>query len=128
MPTTNRERPHLDPRRCNDDVFRQGRPLAVIDGKSRSINYLVEGIIRRTTAQLDWHRSGGRGQILVLGTDEERSQAEAILKQIIPRYKVEIIKIFSPNDTGLHRRGATPTPTDAVAGFYEDGEPASTFI
>lgn len=88
---------------CDSNIFRHGTPLCAVDtgpvgGADRFETY-IEGIREATGSQVDWHYSGGRAQVLVLGDPEPVRKAIALTP--LPEDQT-FLKWFNPGE-GLYR-------------------------
>lgn len=88
---------------CDKNIFKNGTPLCAVDtgpvgGADKFEEYIV-GIRHWTNAQVDWHYSGGRAQVLVLG--DMTPVKEEILKTPLPPGMM-ILRWFEPGQ-GLWR-------------------------
>src|SRR3990167_1053005 len=59
---------------CNPDIFKKGRGVCVLDGSSNAVERWVKAVAAKANAQVDWHYSGGRANVLHLGDDESRQR------------------------------------------------------
>jgi uncharacterized membrane protein YczE len=59
---------------CNKQVARNGKAVYMIAGlPSTAVEAIVVRIREETNIKVDWHYTGGRAVVLVLGTQEERN-------------------------------------------------------
>lgn len=103
---------------CDREVFEKGVPLVVIDGWAKDVEPWVQKVAARSGQRVDWHYSGGRAQVLVLGDHEKALAAARALEPELmfvpvspdhPRFKEyvgrhpSIICWFAEGETGLYR-------------------------
>lgn len=89
---------------CDPEIFRKGEPLFCADtgscGAKRFEEYIVH-IRQMTGCKIDWHYSGGRAQVLFIGSGIDRKHLmDRILGAECP---ARILCWFGPGDAGLHR-------------------------
>lgn len=115
------------PSPCNDDVFRNGQPVVLVDARSNAMERWVQAVAAAADAQLDWHYSGGVAQVLHLGDDESRARVEAAITELECDLDGSIMRRLPADAEGLYRNGVTDAPEGAVASFYAGGT-SSAFI
>ena len=59
--------PSLPPPPCDREVFDKGVGLCVIDARMHAAEAWVQSVATRSGQRVDWHYSGGRANVLVLG-------------------------------------------------------------
>lgn len=104
---------------CDQEIFREGKPVVAIDGKSQAVERWVQAVAQAANARVDWHYSGGTAQVLHLGDNESRERVHKAIKEFSPTLEGTILRYFQPNDRGLHRQGVTEAPPGAIAGFTD---------
>lgn len=105
------------PMPCNKDVFEQGEPIALLDGSSNALERWVQAVAKRAKASVDWHYSGGVGQMLHLGDEASRARVEKAIDEIAETLNGNIIRRLRPGSKGLFRSGVTETPPNMMASF-----------
>ena len=113
---------------CDADIFKNGHPVVLIDGRSDAVEDWVRAVANAANAQLDWHFSGGIAQVLHLGDDESRTRVEDAIDQLTDTLKGKIMRRVPKGAPGLYRRGVTDVPEGALGGFYEGGDSSSYII
>ena len=63
-----------DPAPCNPDIFKKGRGVCVVDGSPNAVERWVQSIAKKASAQVDWHYSGGRANVLHLRDGKKRQR------------------------------------------------------
>lgn len=112
---------------CDHEIFEQGKPIALIDGSSNAVERWVKAVAVKADARLDWHYSGGVAQVLHLGDAESWARTEAAIDLLESSLNGTIMRRLPAGAPGLYRRGVTPVPDGAIAGFYDGGD-SSTYI
>lgn len=101
-----------DPAPCNPDIFKKGKGVCVVDGSSNAIERWVQSVAKKANAQVDWHYSGGRANVLHLGDDESRQRVLNAINELEGELKGSILSIDGPT---LYRNGVQdPGATGAV--------------
>lgn len=54
---------------CDPAIFKDGKVVCVIDGRSNAVERFVKAVAARSGAQVDWHYAGGRARVLHLGDE-----------------------------------------------------------
>lgn len=96
------------PAPCNPDIFKKGKGVCVVDGSSNAVERWVQSVAKKADAQVDWHYSGGRANVLHLGDDESRQRVLNAISELEPELKGQILTVDGP---ALYRNGVE----DAVA-------------
>lgn len=108
---------------CDQEIFKNGQPLLIADtglqGGNVAMEEWVKALAEASGQQADWHYSGGRAQVLFLG---ERDKLLTALETVEQPETIRIMQLYGEGAGGLHRRGVTPTPDGAIAGFEMNGE------
>jgi hypothetical protein len=60
---------------CKPAIFSKGIPVIILDGKSEPMEVLIQAAAKMLNMELDWHYSGGRAQVLLLGGQNEHAIA-----------------------------------------------------
>lgn len=122
---------------CDPRIFKEGVSVAAVhadgfssDGKGGSIEIerWVRSVAERANASLDWHYSGGIGNVLFLGTAEDRERVEWALDDLTPTLAGRVMRRYAPGDAGLYRQGVTVAPEGAIAGFMDPLSGEQSFI
>lgn len=116
----------MDRAKCDDEVFSQGVPVLLIDGRSAAVERWVAAVAAQATARLDWHYSGGVAQVLHLGDDAARARVEAAIDALADTLDGGILQRLEPGAPGLFRAGVSESPAGSTFVFYEGGS-SSTF-
>jgi hypothetical protein len=78
--------------KCDPEIFANGKPIIILDGKQTETELLVSTVAAMTKLRVDWHYSGGRAQVLYLGGKTEH----LVLTSFFERNKL--------NQTTLHAK------------------------
>lgn len=81
---------------CNPDIFKKGTGICIIDGRSNAVERWVQSVAKRANAQVDWHYSGGRANVLHLGDDASRQRALQAIGELAPQLDGRILSINGP--------------------------------
>ena len=101
-----------DPAPCNPDIFKKGRGVCVVDGSSNAVERWVQSVAKKANAQVDWHYSGGRANVLHLGDDASRQRVLNAINELEGELKGRILSVDGP---ALYRNGVEdPEATGAV--------------
>jgi len=101
-----------DPARCNPNIFKKGRGVCVVDGSSNAVERWVQSVAKKANAQVDWHYSGGRANVLHLGDDASRQRVLNAINELEGELKGRILSVDGP---ALYRNGVEdPDATGAV--------------
>lgn len=101
-----------DPAPCNPDIFKKGRGVCVVDGSSNAVERWVQSVAKKANAQVDWHYSGGRANVLHLGDDASRQRVLNAINELEGELKGRILSVDGP---ALYRNGVEdPDATGAV--------------
>ena len=90
------------PAPCNPDIFKKGRGVCVVDGSSNAVERWVQSVAKKANAQVDWHYSGGRANVLHLGDDESRQRVLNAINELEGELKGRILSVDGPS---LYRNG-----------------------
>lgn len=99
------------PTPCNPDIFKNGKGLCIVEGGSNAVERWVQTIAKKAEAQVDWHYSGGRANVLHLGDDASRQRALNAVKELESQLDGHIMSIDGPS---LFRNGVDEAPEGAV--------------
>jgi hypothetical protein len=92
------------PKPCDRKIFREGQPIALLDGSSNAVENWVQAVAKRAEARVDWHYSGGVAQVLFLGDADERARVEQAILALIPELNGNVIAApLAPGDQGRTR-------------------------
>lgn len=117
------EQQNLPP--CEPDIFRQGKPIAFLDGRSHAVETWVQSVAATSGIRVDWHYSGGLAQVLYLGDDADRERVLTAIHALAHTLDGTVKRVLLQDATGLHREGVTSAPEHAKASFYEGGDTSS---
>jgi hypothetical protein len=106
---------------CDSEIFEKGEPIATLNATPNAAEGWVRSVAKKAVARVDWHYSGAIAQVLHLGDSQSRKRVEEAIKQLAPKLKGKILKLYKSGEPGLYRKGVTQKPEDAVATFYVDG-------
>ncbi len=90
------------PPSCNLKIFRRGRGVCVVDGRSNAVERWVKAVAKKANAQVDWHYSGGRANVLHLGDDKSRQRVLDAIHELEGELDGTILSVGGPT---LFRRG-----------------------
>lgn len=97
---------------CNPDIFTHGKGVCVVDGSSNAVESWVKAVAAKADAQVDWHYSGGRANVLHLGDDESRQRVLNAISELEGELDGTILSVGGP---ALYRNGVEdPDATGAV--------------
>lgn len=100
------------PSPCDPEIFKRGDGVCVIDGNSNAIERWVKAVAKKANAKVDWHYSGGRGNVLHLGDNESRQRVLSAISELRGELKGTILSVGGP---ALYRRGIEdPAATGAI--------------
>ena len=108
-----------DPAPCNPDIFKKGRGVCVVDGSSNAVERWVQSVAKKANAQVDWHYSGGRANVLHLGDDESRQRVLNAIKELEGELKGRILSVDGP---ALYRNGVEDHDATGVVVREVDGQ------
>ena len=60
---------------CDEDIYKNGKVVAMLSGEARAIESLVAEANRVTEHKMDWHYFGGRAIVKTLGDVVEADKA-----------------------------------------------------
>lgn len=104
------------PAPCKRDIFEKGRGVCVIDGSSNAVERWVQSVAKKANAQVDWHYSGGRANVLHLGDDASRQRVLNVIHELEGELNGTILNVDGP---ALYRNGVEDS---------EDGEPQGAVV
>lgn len=84
------------PEPCNPEIFKNGTGVCVLDGSSNAIETWVQAVAKKADAQVDWHYSGGRGNVLHLGDEESRQRVFNAIEELKDELKGTILSVGGP--------------------------------
>ncbi len=97
---------------CDSKIFEKGRGVCILEGSSNAVETWVKAVAQRANAQVDWHYSGGRANVLHLGDDESRERVLNAIDELKAELKGSILSVDAP---ALYRNGVEdPNETGAV--------------
>lgn len=102
--------PQTPPPPCDAEVFKDGIGLCVIDARMHAAEAWVRKIAERSGQRVDWHYSGGRGNVLVLG---DHARALQVARDLVPELDGRVLR-FSEDQVSLYRAG-DPLPQGVIA-------------
>lgn len=110
------------PAPCKPEIFKNGSPVAFVDGSSAPVEKWVQEVARQAEARVDWHYSGGVAQILCLGDVVSRSRVLVVMKKLEDQLDGRVMRYLNQGEKGLYRRGdednpLQQVPEDAIGGF-----------
>jgi hypothetical protein len=104
--------PNLPPPPCNHEIFTSGVGLCVIDARMHAAEAWVQSVAALSGQRVDWHYSGGRGNVLVLG---DHAKALAAVHELASTLDGRLLSI-SEDGRALYRDG-DPLPEGVIAVF-----------
>lgn len=90
------------PRPCNPKIFKKGKGVCVVDGSSNAIERWVRAVAKKAKAEVDWHYSGGRANVLHLGDAKSRQRVLNAIEELKGELKGTILNVGGP---ALYRKG-----------------------
>ena len=97
---------------CNTKIFKHGTGVCVVDGRSNAVERWVKAVAKKANAQVDWHYSGGRANVLHLGDNESYQRTLNAIHELKGKLEGTILSIGGP---ARYRNGVEdPTATGAV--------------
>jgi len=107
------------PAPCNPDIFRKGRGVCVVTGHSNAIERWVQSVAKKASAQVDWHYSGGRANVLHLGDDESRQRVLNAIDELKSELDGSILSVDGP---ALYRNGVEDSEVVGAVVREVDGQ------
>ncbi len=107
---------------CNEDIFRNGKPIAFLDGRSSAIETWVKRVSTVANAHIDWHYSGGVAQVLYLGDTTDKMRIIATIQELASTLQGTVLRVLTEDTPGLYREGVTEVPENTVASYYDGGD------
>lgn len=68
------------PTPCDDEIYRNGEQIALLDGHSWAIEEWIQKIASESNARVDWHYFAGRGRVLFLGDAKDRERVLSAMR------------------------------------------------
>jgi hypothetical protein len=99
------------PAPCNPEIFKSGQGVCVVDGSSNVVERWVQAVAKKADAQVDWHYSGGRANVLHLGDAESRERVLKAINELEGELDGSILSVDGP---ALYRAG-DPVPEGTIA-------------
>ncbi len=96
---------------CNREIFKNGKGVCVVYGRSNAVERWVQLIAKEANAQVDWHYSGGRANVLHLGDDTSRQRVLNTINRLKDKLEGQILSMGGP---ALYRDGE-PVPNGTIA-------------
>lgn len=109
MPSMSSDGPTPPP--CNPDIFQKGQGICVLSGRSNAIENWVKTVAAKANAEVDWHYSGGRANVLHLGDADSRQRVLNAIEELKSELDGYILDVGGP---ALYRKG-DPVPVCAIA-------------
>ena len=100
------------PKPCNPDIFKKGKGVCVVDGSSNAVERWVQMVAKKANAQVDWHYSGGRANVLHLGNEASRQRVLNAIEELKGKLQGTILRVDGP---ALFRNGVDEWPEGALA-------------
>lgn len=85
-----------NPAPCNPDIFKEGRGVCIVDGSSNAVERWVRSVAKKANAQVDWHYSGGRANVLHLCDDASRQRVLNAISELGGELKGRILSVDGP--------------------------------
>jgi hypothetical protein len=100
------------PQPCNPDIFKKGQGVCILGGRSNAVERWVQAVAKKANAQVDWHYSGGRANVLHLGDRESYQRVLNAIEELKSELDGQILSVGGP---ALYRAGdEVPEGTIAV--------------
>lgn len=96
---------------CNTEIFEKGEGVCILSGPSNAIENWVKAVATKAEAQVDWHYSGGRANVLHLGDATSRQRVLNAIHELKSELKGDVLSIDGP---ALYRKG-DPVPKGVIA-------------
>ena len=96
---------------CDPKIFTEGKGLCVVYGRSNAVERWVQSVAKKAEAQVDWHYSGGRANVLHLGDDASYQRALNAVHELQSELDGGVMSVGGP---ALYRRG-DPVPEGTIA-------------
>lgn len=98
---------------CDSEIFRAGILVAIItESNPKAIEEWILEIRRCTHVRVDWHQSGGRAQVLMIGDATAHARVQSAMANI--GGMVGTVHLVAYGAPGLYRAGQ-PAPSGATA-------------
>lgn len=92
----------IPPPECDQEVFKDGQAVCAIDARMWAAEEWVKKVREKSGQRVDWHYSGGRGNVLFLG---DYSAVMKAVMELEPELDGQLLTIFPPASRGLYRAG-----------------------
>lgn len=100
------------PAPCNPEIFKNGEGVCIVDGSSNAVECWVQAVAKKANAQVDWHYSGGRANVLHLGDADSRERVLNAINELESELDGSILSVNGPS---LYRDGdSVPEGTIAI--------------
>lgn len=115
---------------CNPDIFTKGRGVCVVDGRSNAVERWVKAVAAKANAQVDWHYSGARANVLHLGDDESRQRVLDAIHELKGELDGSILSVDGPAlyRNGVEDPGSTGTVVREVDGQLVLDDPVAVAV
>jgi hypothetical protein len=101
------------PTPCNPEIFKKGEGVCILAGSSNAVERWVQSVAKKANAQVDWHYSGGRANVLHLGDKDSRQRVFNAIEEL--KGDLDAVQLLSVGGPALYRAGDTvPDGTIAV--------------
>lgn len=100
------------PTPCNPNIFKNGKGVCIVDGSSNAVERWVQMVAKKANAQVDWHYSGGRANVLHLGNEASRQRVLNAIEELKGKLQGTILRVDGP---ALFRNGVDEWPEGALA-------------
>lgn len=100
-----------DPPPCDPEIFENGKGVCVIAGSANALERWVRAVAKIANAKLDWHYSGGRGNVLHLGDADSRQRVFNAIEELKDKLDGQMLRVGGP---ALYRAG-DPLPDGVIA-------------
>jgi hypothetical protein len=102
-----------DPIPCNPEIFKNGEGVCILAGSSNAVERWVQSVAKKANAQVDWHYSGGRANVLHLGDADSRQRVFNAIEEL--KGDLGAVQLLSVGGPALYRASdAVPDGTIAV--------------
>jgi len=111
---------------CDGDIFREGKPVAFINGRSNAVETWVKAV---ATARIDWHYSSGVAQVLYLGDESDKTRIILAMRKLASTLQGTILQMFTHTEpSGLYRAEVTEVPAGTIATYYDGGDTSAYIV
>lgn len=81
---------------CNAEIFECGEGVCVVSGSSNAVERWVRAVAKKAHAQVDWHYSGGRANVLHLGDKASRQRVLEAIDELAGTLNGTMLSVGGP--------------------------------